>query len=155
MNKNSLPGSIGLFGLGLIGGALASRLIEAGVTVRGFDPDPNCMARLETLGGHPVLANQIWETECIISAVFSTDQLAQIIDKAPASNRKTVISVSTCDPSQMPGIAEEAGKKGYDLIEAPISGTSADLADGDAIMLVAGSKTLAERGGGGIQGQRR
>ena len=144
MNIKNLPEAIGLFGLGLIGSALATRLIAAGVTVRGFDPDPNCMARFETLGGQPMPPDQIWGTEHVISAVFSTDQLAQLVAQAPVSNGGAVISVSTCDPSLMPELAEEAAKKGYDLIEAPISGTSADLAAGDAILLVAGDTAIAE-----------
>lgn len=144
MNTKNLPETIGLFGLGLIGCALAGRLIAVGVTVRGFDPDPNCMAQLDMLGGQPMSADQIWGADCVISAVFSTDQLAQLIDQAPVSNSATIISVSTCDPSLMPGIAEAAARKGYDLIEAPISGTSADLAGGDAILLVAGDGAIAD-----------
>ena len=58
MNTKDLPDTIGLFGLGLIGCALASRLIAAGVTVRGFDPDPNGMAQLEKMGGQPMPADQ-------------------------------------------------------------------------------------------------
>jgi 3-hydroxyisobutyrate dehydrogenase-like beta-hydroxyacid dehydrogenase len=143
MNQKDLPETIGLFGLGLIGCALADRLIAAGVTVRGFDPDPNCMAQLEALGGHPMLADQIWEADCVFSAVFSTDQLAQLVEQSPVSNGAMIISVSTCDPSLMPGIAEDAARKGYDLIESPISGTSADLAAGDAILLVAGDRAIA------------
>lgn len=144
MNKKSLPEAIGLFGLGLIGCALASRLIAAGVAVRGFDPDAEAMARLEAMGGRPMPADQIWGAKCVISAVFSTDQLAQLIDQAPASSGATVVSVSTCDPSLMSAIAVGASKKGYDLIEAPISGTSADLAGGDAIFLVGGDKEIAD-----------
>ena len=144
MSDETLPDSIGVFGLGLIGHALAGRLIAAGVTLRGYDPDPDAMARLGDLGGLPVTADQVWTSDCTISAVFSTDQLAQLVDQAPDSNGATIISVSTCDPSLMPGIAEGAAKKGIDLIEAPISGTSADLAGGEAIMLVAGDKAIAE-----------
>jgi len=145
MNDKNLPETIGLFGLGLIGCALAGRLIAAGVSVRGYDPDAKAMARLEIMGGHPMSADQIWGADCIVSAVFNTDQLAKLIDLAPVDNRATVISVSTCDPSLMPSIAEDARKKGYDFIEAPISGTSADLADGDAIFLVGGDKAVAGR----------
>jgi len=144
MNMNNMPETIGLFGLGLIGRALATRLIAAGVTVRGFDPDPHCMTALEKMGGQPMGADQIWGADCVISAVFSTDQLGQLVAQAPIGSGATLISVSTCDPSLMPGIADKAAQKGYDLIEAPISGTSADLAGGDAILLVAGDKAIAE-----------
>ena len=35
--------------------------------------------------------------------------------------------MSTCDPADMPDIASTAAAKGIELVEAPISGTSADL----------------------------
>lgn len=145
MSEDILPETIGVFGLGLIGTALVSRLIAAGVTVRGFDPDPDGMARLRDRGGQTVAADQVWDADCVISAVFSTDQLAELIDAAPHGNDTPLISVSTCDPSLMPRVAADASKKGLELIEAPISGTSADLANGDAILLVAGDRAAAER----------
>lgn len=145
MSDAGLPGTIGLFGLGLIGIALAKRLIAAGASVCGYDPDADAMTRLKDLGGQPMLAEEVWQADCVISAVFSTDQLAGLVAEAPLSNGKPLISVSTCDPSMMPDIAKSAAAKGYDLVESPISGTSADLANGDAILLVAGDKGIAER----------
>lgn len=144
MSRDDLPETIGVFGLGLIGSAITSRLMAAGIAVRGFDPDPDCMARLAESGGQPVDADQVWNADCVISAVFSTDQLAALIDAAPDGSGTPLISVSTCDPSLMPAIADEASKKSYELIEAPISGTSADLANGDAILLIAGDASVAE-----------
>lgn len=143
MSASGIPTVVGLFGLGLIGHAIAGRLIAAGVSVQGFDPDAHCLRRLEDLGGNPVSAGEVWRTDYVISAVFSTDQLAGIIEDAPNSTGKILISMSTCDPAQMPDIAQSAANKGLSLIEAPISGTSKDLADGDAILLVAGEGTIA------------
>lgn len=143
MSTKKLPASIGLFGLGLIGTAIAGHLIKAGVDVHGFDPDADAMARLEAMGGKPVAAEFVWSADCIVSAVFSTDQLGDLISAAPLSTGKTIISVSTCDPSLMPGLAVVAKDNGYELIESPISGTSADLASGDAILMVAGEKAIA------------
>lgn len=142
--KNGLPQSVGLFGLGLIGHAIASRLIAVGVDVRGYDPDQACMDHLKALGGSPMAADQIWGADLIISAVFSTDQLTELIENAPNSNGSRLISVSTCDPALMAGIATKASQKGIDLVEAPISGTSADLASGEAIMLIAGDAAIIE-----------
>lgn len=144
MSNKDLPGSIGLFGLGLIGGAIASRLISAGVKMNGFDPAPEGMSRFKDIGGHPTDAAQVWDADCVISAVFSTDQLAGLVADAPQADGKTLISVSTCDPSMMPDISRAAAAKGYELIEAPISGTSADLQAGDAILLVAGDAAKAK-----------
>lgn len=144
MSTTTLPASIGLFGLGLIGTAIAGHLIKAGVDVRGFDPDPAAMDRLQAMGGKPVATELVWEADCIVSAVFSTDQLGDLISAAPPSKGKRLVSVSTCDPSLMPGLAVAAKENGYELVESPISGTSADLASGDAILLVAGEKAITD-----------
>jgi 3-hydroxyisobutyrate dehydrogenase-like beta-hydroxyacid dehydrogenase len=143
MNDSGLPASVGLFGLGLIGSAIARRLIAAGVTVTGFDPEAEAMTRLKEIGGDPVDAAEVWRAECVLSAVFSTDQLARMVTEAPVGEGRCLVSLSTCDPSEMPVIAEAAAGRGYTLVEAPISGTSADLAAGDAILLVAGDEARA------------
>lgn len=139
-----IPQSIGLFGLGLIGHAIAARLLAAGASVRGFDPDSDCMDLLASIGGTPVPAEQVWNADLVFSAVFSTDQLSDLISTAPNSDRLRLVSVSTCDPGLMTELASKAAQKGVDLIEAPISGTSADLASGEAIMLIAGDPEIID-----------
>jgi 3-hydroxyisobutyrate dehydrogenase-like beta-hydroxyacid dehydrogenase len=140
----TLPSTIGIFGLGLIGTALSKRLIAAGVDLCGYDPDPAGMERLKQLGGRAVTAAQVWQSPCVISAVFDTAQLADLAAGSPQDAGCTIISFSTCDPAQMPEIAKAVSARGNTLIEAPISGTSADLAAGDAILLVAGDRAVAD-----------
>ncbi len=143
MSNHNLPKSVGLFGLGLIGGALAKRLMAANVAVLGYDPAPECVTHFESIGGQAVPAAEVWNAELVISAVFNTEQLEKLVDDAPQQSKKRLISMSTCDPAQMPGIDATAGKKGLELVEAPISGTSADLENGDAILLIAGEEKTA------------
>lgn len=145
MTKAPTPTMIGIFGLGLIGTALASRLIPAGFEVIGTDPDPAGGQRLQALGGEGAAPERVWQADVILSAVFDTKQLAALIEAAPQGKGQPLVSLSTCDPDLMPGVAEAARAKGYDLVEAPISGTSKDLADGDAILMVAGDPAVAER----------
>ena len=44
--------TIGLIGIGLLGSALAERLIGAKLPLAGYDVDPAGDARLRALGGH-------------------------------------------------------------------------------------------------------
>ena len=44
---------IGLIGLGLLGTAVAKRLIGAGFTIQGFDIDEGCRTRCGSIGGQP------------------------------------------------------------------------------------------------------
>ena len=133
---------IGIFGIGLIGNAVATRLISKGYHVSGFDPDPARGAVLEQMGGTTCDTQGVWDTGCVFSCVFDTDQLESLIANAPNSTA-TLISVSTCDPDRMAGLAVMAAAKGITLIEAPISGTSRSLAAGDVLLMVAGDRDVA------------
>lgn len=134
----------GIFGLGLIGNAIAKRLLAKGYVVSGFDPDQTRCDALETLGGTARDAVGIWRAGCVFSCVFDTDQLESLIIEAPDTTA-TLISVSTCDPDRMAQLGADAARKGITLIEAPISGTSKSLAAGDVLVMVAGDKEVAQK----------
>ena len=136
--------TIVLFGLGLIGRALTTRLLAAGCAVQGYDPGAEACAAFAELGGVVVTSKDVWANEVILSAVFDTGQLASVIDAAPDGASGTIVSTSTCDPDEMPGIAKKAASKGITLIEAPLSGTSKDLANGNAMFLLGGDKEACE-----------
>ncbi len=139
------PGrQVGVFGLGLIGSAIASRLLAAGHAVCGFDPDPGRAAALAETGGRACTAEAVWAAEVVFSCVFDTDQLEALIAAAPPCDA-VLVSVSTCDPERMQGLAEAAAAKGITLIEAPISGTSRALAAGDVLLMVAGDAAVVDR----------
>lgn len=136
--------NISIFGLGLIGSAVARRLIAAGYKVSGYDPNPAGNAALTDLGGTPCTEAQAWDADVIFSCVFDTDQLAAVIEAAPVKD-KILVSVSTCDPDRMQGLADCASAKGLTLIEAPISGTSRALGEGDVLIMVAGDRDVVEQ----------
>jgi 3-hydroxyisobutyrate dehydrogenase-like beta-hydroxyacid dehydrogenase len=137
--------SVGIFGLGLMGTAVAERLLSSDMAVRGHDPDPARMAHLTSIGGTSASSEDVWEAELVVAAVFDTNQLADVIADAPHCAGACLISISTCDPERMPALAEEAKAKGIDLVEAPISGTSSNLAKGQVVFLVAGSPERAAK----------
>lgn len=136
--------SIGVLGLGLIGMALARRLHDAGHVLSGFDPTPERSAEFAAMGGQPCDPAQVWDADVVFSAVFDTGQLTDLINDAP-KGKTTLVSLSTCDPQEMPALADLAAAKGITLIEAPISGTSGALAKGDVLLLVAGDTGEAAR----------
>lgn len=130
--------TLGIFGLGLIGTALTKRVLAAGHKAIGFDPAPAQTEAFAASGGRPVDDQAVWDAPTILAAVFDTDQLETLITQAPSGTGATLIATSTCDPDRMPGLAQIAAAKDIHLIEAPLSGTSKDLADGNAVFLVGG-----------------
>ena len=130
--------TVGIFGLGLIGMALAERLLAAGHDVVGHDIDTARGDVLTEKGGASAKPNALWQTDVLLSAVFSTDQLADIIAAAPDTTGKTLVTMSTCDPDEIATLATTAIAKDITLVEAPISGTSKQVQQGTALLLLAG-----------------
>ena len=137
--------TVGIFGLGLVGLALAQRLIAAGHAVAAFDPRAERMALLTEAGGTPVAVDEVWRAGLILSAVFNDTQLADLVAGAPNGSGAVLVSMSTCDPNRIAEIATAAAAKGIDLAEAPISGTSKALGEGSALLLLAGSDAALQR----------
>jgi 3-hydroxyisobutyrate dehydrogenase-like beta-hydroxyacid dehydrogenase len=74
---------VGLIGLGLLGEALARRLIGAGFPVTGYDLDAAKNASFESLGGRAVNSPAVVAVgcDCIVLAVFSTDQVETVVER--------------------------------------------------------------------------
>ena len=142
-------GSVGVVGLGLIGGAVVRRLAGAGFSVAGYDIDPQKAAALAALGIRQAasLCDLGAMCERFVIAVFDTAQVEDVlegpgglIEAAPISRGKTCVCVSTCDPERIAALGERLRARGVALVECPLSGTSAQVADGEAVGLVAGDE---------------
>ena len=137
---------VGLFGVGLMGEVYAARLIAAGFGVIGFDTDVARMKRLVQIGGRAGSAAEIARhCDPIVIAAFSTDQVEAVVERAlvPAASGKIVICTSTCDPDR---IASLGARVAHDLrfLEAPVSGTSAQVRQGDGVGLIGGDVETAQ-----------
>src|SRR5215470_11388165 len=73
--------AVGLIGIGLMGEALALRLLGRGLPVVGYDIEPAKLRRLEALGGQAALGIADLARQCdpIVLAVFDTDQVEAVV----------------------------------------------------------------------------
>ncbi len=144
---------VGVIGVGLMGMACARRLLGAGYRVVGYDPDARKRPGLEALGGRAAGSVAEIARECgtAVLAVFNTDQVEDVLegphglatagaDGAPL----TVVCVSTCDPDRIAALAARLPSRRIRFIESPVSGTSDQVARGEALGLVAGDPAHAE-----------
>ena len=145
MSSSGSSGVVGLVGLGLVGQALGQRLRAAGWKTLGFDlRDEPCRA-FAAAGREAVasLAEVGRHADCVILAVFDTGDVQRVLQGADgllgASHRvRVVIDCSTGDPQQLPAIAERLRRLGIDFVEAPLSGSSEQIARGEATALLGG-----------------
>lgn len=140
--------AIGLFGLGLMGTAIAGRLLQAGFGVMGFDPDGHKRPGFAARGGIAVDSPTEVAARCstVVLAVFDTTQVEQVVEGTPGlfdSAVRTAICMSTCDPDRIGALAERAALRGVALLEVPVSGTSTQVGQGDGVALVAGDADAA------------
>lgn len=132
---------VGIIGLGLMGAALAERLVGAGLAVIGFDIDPNrCDMFRENRGELAASASDLADkSRSIVIAVYDGDQVEALLgelENSPA--RPPLICTTTCAPGEIERIAARAANAGFPFVEAPISGTSTEVRDGTATALIAG-----------------
>ena len=139
--------TIGLIGLGLVGQALAQRLRAAGFSCIGYDVRADAIARFAQAGY--ATASSVAELEAaartIVLAVFDTAGVLQIAEgtdgtlSLPAhATDLTLIDCSTGDPDKLAALSQRLKARGIALIEAPLSGSSAQIATGEATLLLGG-----------------
>ncbi len=140
---------IGIIGLGLMGTALSERLIDAKVPVIGFDIEATGCEQLKANGG--MVAASVRElagrSRTIIVAVYSGEQVEARLDdlsSGAGSARPIVICTTTSAPDEIIRLARRAASADIALVEAPISGTSAEVRAGAAIALVAGDSSAID-----------
>jgi 3-hydroxyisobutyrate dehydrogenase-like beta-hydroxyacid dehydrogenase len=136
---------VGVIGLGLMGEVYAHRLVVAGFTVIGFDVDPAKNERLANLGAQAgTLADIAQQCEPIVVAVFNTEQVEDVVERAliPAASGKIVLVTSTCDPDRIAALGARVGDK-LRFLETPVSGTSEQVRQGDGVGLIGGDEKIA------------
>jgi 3-hydroxyisobutyrate dehydrogenase-like beta-hydroxyacid dehydrogenase len=143
--------AVGLLGLGLLGEALARRLLGAGFAVMGFDLDPARNAKLAQLGGRPATSIAAIAQSChtIVLAVFSTDQVEAIVERellpvvrhgfVGDGSGRIVLCASTCDPDRIALLGERVAARGLRLLETPVSGSSSQVGRGEGVGLIGGN----------------
>jgi 3-hydroxyisobutyrate dehydrogenase-like beta-hydroxyacid dehydrogenase len=136
---------VGIVGFGLMGEVYARRLLAAGLSVLGFDVDAAKAQRMKEVGAHAGTLGEIAHScDPIVLAVFSTDQVEEVVERAllPDAAGKIVICTSTCDPDRIAALGVRVGSR-LRFLEVPVSGTSEQVRQGDGVGLIGGDPRIA------------
>ena len=141
---------IGIAGLGLLGSALAHRLLGAGFSPKGFDIDAAKTAAFAKAGGIGATLDEVAHCDVVLLAVFDTSQVEDVVTNAllPALNPgtpKTVLCASTCDPDRIAALIAKVAPLGLSMIETPVSGSSGQVRNGDGVGLIGGEHGTIDR----------
>ena len=133
---------IGLIGLGLMGGAFAVRLLRGGFAVMGYDIDATSRQNFSTHGGKIAssAAEVLQRCDRVLLSLPSHREVGQVIKGAGGSLHRELIIIDTTtgDPEHTEAIAGELAGRGVTYLDATISGNSAQVREGVAVVMVGG-----------------
>ncbi|MEZ5855834.1 MAG: NAD(P)-dependent oxidoreductase [Hyphomicrobiaceae bacterium] len=141
---------IAFIGLGAMGGAMAETLVKKQYRVRGYDPRPEAVARLDSHGGRG--AASVEEAArgagMLVLMVVNADQAEDVLfDKLALealTSDATVVLCSTCAPDRVESIAHRVERAGRHFIDAPVSGGVAGASTGTLTIMAAAKKAVFE-----------
>ena len=140
------PRTVGVIGLGNMGGRIARRIRDGGYPVVGYDSDPTSFERwaltptasVSELVHHcGVVLMSLPDSRVIDDVVYRDDGLL-----ASIRDGQIVVDLSTADPSSSVRIHGDLRSQGAEFIDAGISGGAA-AADQGALVVMAGGSASA------------
>jgi 3-hydroxyisobutyrate dehydrogenase-like beta-hydroxyacid dehydrogenase len=141
--------SVGLVGIGLMGSALAERLLAGGMRVVGYDIRPDRCELLSELGGDSVADASCVAAKCgrILLSLPDSEVVEQVL--AEIGNRlrpgQIVVDTGTGEPARAAALGERLGRLDVAYLDATVSGSSAQVRTGDVTVMVGGSEAAFER----------
>ena len=141
---------IGIIGVGLLGSAVASRLLKRKFAVKGYDTRLKQVKALQPKG--LMTARSIAEVAADADAVFTILPSLESVETTILSAggliehlppRATLIQMSTISPELARRLAKALAAKRLGFLDAPMSGTSAMVERGDCTIFVAGDRKRA------------
>jgi 3-hydroxyisobutyrate dehydrogenase len=133
---------VGLLGVGLMGSAMAHRLLDRGIAVIAWDRDPELVRALERRGGEPagapseVLSGAMVVITMLPTAAVVLDVVAPLLPDWPEGTIwLQMSSVGAAEADELVRVAEARGVR---LVDAPVSGSTHPAEEGELTILASG-----------------
>jgi 3-hydroxyisobutyrate dehydrogenase-like beta-hydroxyacid dehydrogenase len=131
--------AIGVIGLGLMGSALADRLLSAGHTVIGWDLATERRDAHRERGGEVARDAREVFSSCsrVLLSLPSHREVGDVVGTAGAALGRglTMIDTTTGDPASSEELARSLNEQGVVYLDATISGSSAQVRAGSATLI--------------------
>ena len=141
---------IAFIGLGHMGGGMAPNLVKAGHGVHAFDLSDEALDQAVAAG---CIRSGSTEEACkdadvVVTMLPAARHVLEVYRNhvfGAASEGALLIDCSTIDVGSARTVEEEAAAKGFEMVDAPVSGGIAAAAGGSLTFMVGGSDTAFER----------
>jgi 3-hydroxyisobutyrate dehydrogenase-like beta-hydroxyacid dehydrogenase len=150
--RDAADDTVGIVGLGIMGGSMGRHLLEAGYNVLGYDLAEPAMAAFMELGGIPKssVSEVVAAADSIIISLPSVAAFEEAVAgtrgllSAPRVRTKVVIEASTLPLAIKEWGRELLNERSITLLDCPVSGTGAQMAIKQAIFYVSGDHDAIE-----------
>jgi 3-hydroxyisobutyrate dehydrogenase-like beta-hydroxyacid dehydrogenase len=131
-----------LIGVGLLGSAIAARLLEQGFRVLGYDCNPRQCESLAADGGRAASSavEVIQECRRVVLSLPDSDAVTQVLSEVEAVLRQDQMLIDTTTGA--PAVAVETGRRlaerGVAYLDAAVCGNSEELRRGEVLVVAGG-----------------
>lgn len=142
-SKTNQP--VGVIGLGLLGTALAERLIGGGYNIRVWNRTRDKAEPLIARGAE-WSENPLLDCEVVVICLYTTNVVEEVLGQMDAGLRpdQVIIDTTTGDPSQTFALGSRLAQRGVRYLEAPVAASSEQTRRGEALAMIAGDERAFE-----------
>jgi 3-hydroxyisobutyrate dehydrogenase-like beta-hydroxyacid dehydrogenase len=142
-------GTVGVIGLGIMGGAFAGNLAKAGWRVVGYDVSAarRREARAEGVEIAANAAEVAAQVPTVLTSLPKPQALMEVAREIVAAKlkRKLIVEMSTFNISDKEKTLKIFTKAGHAMLDTPVSGTGSQARQGDLVFYASGDPTLIRK----------
>ena len=139
--------NVGVVGLGAMGMPIATRLVESGLTVYGYDVQAERLDSFASVGGSPVESLSGFPADCGVfflllgnpditnAAVFGEDGLVDALKEGDV-----LVNLGTIGPDAVVELGHLLQPRSVRVLDAPMGKSSKEAAEGTLPLMVAGEE---------------
>jgi len=136
--------SIGVIGLGRMGGAIAARYLAQGVPVAGWTRSGRVVAGVPMA---PELGSLVAQSDVLVLSLFDDAAVAEVLAALVLRDLsgRLIADTSTIAPATLTPFSDHIAAQGADLVDAPISGGPELVLSGQCGVFIGGTPVAADR----------
>ena len=139
--------SVAVLGTGLLGTAIATRLLEQGLNVHVWNRDPSRIVSLVEKGATTIddLGQAAENNRVVISVLRDGAATASVISTIGALPGSTVVPMGTMGVEESRKLATQVANQGGRYLEAPVLGSKPQALNGSLLVMAGGEEQVFEQ----------
>jgi len=138
--------SVAVLGTGLLGTAIATRLLEQGLKVHVWNRDPSRIVSLVEKGATAIddLGQAANNNRVLITVLRDGAATASVIGTVGALSGSTVVPMGTMGVEESRKLATQVANQGGQYLEAPVLGSKPQALNGSLLVMAGGEEQVFE-----------